>query len=77
MSDDCYLDYAFKVAIGGALGYEFNALKIDSHVKDIIKSQIEEYRQYENLILNGEFYRVFNPVEDFAYAYYFTNFDKS
>ena len=53
------IDYGFRVAINGALGYEFKVLNLDQNIKSIIKRQIAEYRQYENLILNGDFYRVF------------------
>ena len=71
------LDYCFKVAINGPLGYEFNILKSEQWVKDEISKQIEEYRSYEELILNGDFYRLKNPALDGCYAYYIANSDKS
>lgn len=71
------LDYGFRVAINGALGYEFNVLNLDQNIKSIIKRQIAEYRQYENLILNGDFYRLKNPFIDGCYAYYFAAKDNS
>ena len=71
------LDYCFKVAINGPLGYEFNILKAEQSVKDAISKQIAEYREYEELILNGDFYRLKNPSVDRCYAYYITNADKS
>ena len=75
--DERMLDYCFKVAINGPLGYEFNILKVDQSVKDAISKQIEEYRAYEELILNGDFYRLKNPTVDRCYAYYIANADKS
>lgn len=75
--DQRMLDYCFKVAINGPLGYEFNILKVDQSVKDTISKQIEEYRAYEELILNGDFYRLKNPTVDRCYAYYIANADKS
>jgi alpha-galactosidase len=75
--DERMLDYCFKVAINGPLGYEFNILKVEQSVKDAISKQIAEYREYEELILNGDFYRLKNPSVDRCYAYYITNADKS
>lgn len=75
--DERMLDYCFKVAINGPLGYEFNILKAEQSVKDAISKQIAEYREYEELILNGDFYRLKNPSADRCYAYYITNADKS
>lgn len=75
--DERMLDYCFRVAINGPLGYEFNILKVEPKVKDIISKQIEEYRSYEKLILNGDFYRLKNPTVDGCYAYYITNSDQT
>ena len=70
------LDYSFRTAINGPLGYEFNILKADESVKDTIRKQIEEYKRYENLILTGDFYRLKNPSTDECYAYYITNSER-
>ena len=59
------------------MGYEFNILKAEKNIKRIISGQIEEYRKYENLILNGDFYRLKNPLTDGCYAYYIINEDKT
>jgi alpha-galactosidase len=75
--DERMLDYSFRMAINGPLGYEFNILKADESTKNIIRAQIKEYKKYENLILNGDFYRLKNPSIDGCYAYYITNVDKS
>ena len=69
------LDYSFRVAINGPLGYEFNILKANQTTKSIISAQIEEYKRYESLILNGDFYRLKNPASDGCYAYYIVNND--
>ena len=69
------LDYSFRVAINGPLGYEFNILKAKQETKSIISAQIEEYRRYEKLILNGDFYRLKNPLTDGCYAYYIIDSD--
>lgn len=70
------LNYSFRTAINGPLGYEFNILKADESVKDTIRKQIEEYKRYENLILTGDFYRLKNPSTDECYAYYITNSER-
>jgi alpha-galactosidase len=75
--DEHMLDYSFRVAINGPLGYEFNILKADETSKDIIRQQIQEYRAYENLILNGDFYRLKNPENEDCYAYYIINAERS
>ena len=73
-----FLDYRFRLAMNGPLGYELNILKASEAAKANMKAQIEEYRKYEKLILNGDFYRLLNPYEtDGKYAYYFVNEDNS
>ena len=74
--DERKLDYSFRVAMNGPLGYEFNVLKASQSTKNIIRSQIEEYRGYEKLILNGDLYRLKNPLTDGCYAYYIISEDK-
>lgn len=69
------LEYSFRVAINGPLGYEFNILNSNQEVKDAITKQIEEYRTYEKLILSGNLYRLKNPHTDGCYAYYIANDD--
>ena len=75
--DERKLDYSFRVAINGPLGYEFNILKVEQNTKDIISKQIEEYKRYEKLVLNGDFYRLKNPLTDGCYAYYIINDEKT
>ena len=73
-----FLDYRFRLAMNGALGYELNILKASKEAKANMKAQVEEYRRYEELILRGDFYRLLNPYEtDGKYAYYFVNKDDS
>jgi alpha-galactosidase len=40
-----------------------------------MSAQIKEYREYEHLILNGDFYRLLSPFECGRYAYYFVSED--
>ncbi len=77
VEDSKLMDYAFKVAINGPLGYEFNAVEISDKARGEIKNQIAFYRSVEHLILKGDFYRLLNPEETGKYAYYFVNNDNS
>lgn len=77
VEDERLMDYAFKVAINGPLGYEFNAVEISDKARATIKNQIEFYRSVEHLIINGDFYRLQNPEECGKYSYYFVNEDNS
>lgn len=74
-TDKRCMDFGYKVALGGPLGYEFNILTLSDEVKADIKKQIADYRQFEKLILNGELYRLKSPYEDGCYAYYYTKKD--
>lgn len=71
------LHYGFRVALNGPLGYEFNILSISDTAKATIRDQIKEYRAYENLILNGDFYRLLDPFACGCYAYYTISDDNS
>ena len=58
------LDYKFKIAIAGMLGYELHILKMQDDVKNEIKKQIEFYRSVEQLIKYGDLYRLVSPFEN-------------
>ena len=76
--DPHWLNFDFRVALNGPLGYEMNILQASDALKDAMKKQIEEYRSYEQLILRGDLYRLLNPfTEGGRYAYYFVNEDNS
>lgn len=70
------LEFGYRVALGGALGYEFNVLELPEDVKARLREQIAEYRRYEPLILRGDLYRLFAPSTG-AYAYCFAAKDRS
>ena len=70
------LEFGYHVALGGALGYEFNVLHMPEEVRKSLREQIKEYRVYEPLILRGDLYRLLVPSSG-AYAYYFAAKDGS
>lgn len=63
------LDYRYKVAVGGMLGYELNILNMSDEIKSIIQKQIAEYRTFEHLIRLGDYYELASPVR-YAYSSY-------
>ena len=67
------LDYRYKVAVGGMLGYELNILKIDDNIKNIISDQVSEYKKYEHLMRNGEYYSLTSPLKNDYAAYYYSS----
>lgn len=68
------LDYKFKVAVGGMLGYELDILKMPCEVKEEMARQIAFYRSVEQIIKHGDRYRLIDPTaNDFGIAaYYYT-----
>ena len=75
IEDPRKLNYGFRVAMNGPLGYELNILGASETAKATMSEQIKEYRSYEHLILRGDFYRLLNPFECGRYAYYFASPD--
>ena len=71
--DMASLDYRYKVAVGGMLGYELNILKMDDNVKKSISHQVSEYKKYEHLMRNGEYYSLVSPFKNDYTAYYYSS----
>lgn len=71
--DDKELKYRYEVALGGALGYELDLLQASERLKKNIACQIKEYRQYEKLILKGDYYSLSNPYVENYNAYYYAD----
>ncbi len=55
------LDYRYKVALGGMLGYELHILRMDDAVKADIAAQIAEYKQLDHIIRLGDYYAIVSP----------------
>ena len=65
------VDYKFKVALAGMLGYELNILQMGDDVKNEIKKQTAFYRSVEQLIKFGDLYRLVSPFENNGTAAYY------
>lgn len=50
------------VAMSGAFGYELDPKHLTEEEKDEIRRQITQYKQYELLIREGEFFRLADPL---------------
>ena len=71
------LDYRYKVAVGGMLGYELNILNMSDEVKKTIAAQIAQYKSFESVIREGEYYSLAHPTKYDYSAYYYTTPDAS
>ena len=67
------LQYRWHVALGGALGYELHLPNASDMVKNTVREQVKIYRKYEDLILRGDYYSLFNPYETNYSAYYYVD----
>ena len=71
------LDYRYKVAVGGMLGYELNILDMSDEIKQDISKQITEYKAFEHVIRLGNYYNLAFPAKYDYSAYYYTMPDAS
>ena len=69
------LDYRYKVAVGGMLGYELNILNMSEEIKGEIAKQIKEYKSFEHVIRLGEYYNLAFPTKYSYSAYYYATPD--
>lgn len=49
------------VAMAGTFGYELDVNKMSGKEKEIVKTQIQEFKKYYDLIQYGDYYRLTNP----------------
>lgn len=71
------LDYRYKVAVGGMLGYELNILEMSDEVKRDIAAQIKEYKTFEHVMRLGNYYNLAFPTKYTYSAYYYATDDAS
>ena len=70
------LDYRYKVAVGGMLGYELNILKMSDEIKETILEQIAEYKSFDSVIRLGEYHSLAFPTKHDYSAYYYISADR-
>mgnify|MGYP003300381437 CR=1 FL=1 len=55
------------VALAGTFGYELDVTKISEEERNQIPKQVKEYHKYNDLIRNGDYYRISSYGEDCHY----------
>lgn len=60
----------------GATGYELDTTKLSKEELEQVKKQIVDYKQTEDLILQGDLYRLNNPLEENLFAEMVVSKDK-
>lgn len=63
------------VAMAGTFGYELDPAKLSAEEKEEIREQIRQYKQYAQLIQNGNYYRLSNPSEKSYAAWMYVSED--
>ena len=64
-------------AMAGSFGYELDLNKLSDDEKASVKNQISKFKSYYDLIHNGNYYRLSNPLTDKFAVWQFTSEDKS
>ena len=58
------------MALAGTFGYELDITKIAQEERDMIPGQVEMYHKYNDLIRNGDYYRIASYRENHSYDCY-------
>lgn len=65
------------VAMSGIFGYELDLTKLSDEEKQIIKKQVETYKELRHLVQFGDLYRLLSPFEGNDAAWMFVSEDKT
>ena len=58
------------VALAGTFGYELDVTKIPEEDRDMIPRQVEMYHRYNDLVRNGDYYRIAHCADNHYYDCY-------
>ena len=64
-------------AMSGTFGYELNPALLNAKEKAEISAQLAQYREYQELIREGDYYRLSNPFQDNFAAWMVVSNDRS
>ena len=64
-------------AMSGTFGYELNPALLNAKEKAEIRAQLAQYREYQELICEGDYYRLSNPFQDNFAAWMVVSDDRS
>ena len=70
-------EFRYNVAAFGSYGYELDLSKYSAEDRAIFKGYSEKYRQYEDLNLRGDLYRIISPENSSFCAYMQVSKDKN
>lgn len=62
------LDTRGIVAMSGMLGYELDLTTLKPEEKEIVRKQIRSYKKYADLVMNGDYYRLSDPLAEPDYC---------
>lgn len=65
------------VAMAGSFGYELDLNQLDQNEKEKVAEQVKAYKEYQELIYGGKYYRLSNPKKDDLAAWEFISEDCS
>lgn len=65
------------VAMAGSFGYELDLNTLSEEEKQEVAGQVKIYKKYQELIYNGLYYRLCNPIEENLSFWEFVSKDKS
>ncbi|MCR5154684.1 MAG: alpha-galactosidase [Lachnospiraceae bacterium] len=67
-----------RVALAGTFGYELDVTKLTEEEKNMIPEQVKTYHKYNDLVREGDYYRIASTYDDHTFdAYMVTSKDKS
>lgn len=64
------------VAMAGVFGYELDTGALTAEEKEEIRKQVSQYRKYEDLVREGNYYRLSDPFRDACAAWMFVSKDR-
>lgn len=66
------------VAMDGSFGYELDLSELTKEEEEMVRNQVEEYKKYDTLIHEGDYYRLGSPYDNArVYAWQHMSKDKS
>lgn len=63
--------------MAGSFGYELDLNQLDQNEKEKVAEQVKAYKEYQELIYGGKYYRLSNPKKDDLAAWEFISEDCS
>ena len=63
-------------AMAGTFGYELDPAKLTKEERDEIRTQIRDYKRFESLVREGDYYRLSDPFTDGISAWAFVSPDR-